>query len=193
VQILDQRRLLPGPSLVSDARFGGNTMEMSDNDKQRFFGAVSFTETPISEVHCLLEIGGRAVNLEPYGLVFLKDRLKLRNVSPVLYLNNETGAADAVFYGLFTLIAAQPAAAERVLPLVSVFGQKVRPPGAAARPPGRVDFSWEREWRHPATLGALTFNWEDVFCGLCPHSEINHFEFAYPPVKFIDPRRNMKW
>ncbi len=143
-------------------------MQMSAAERQRFFGAISFTETPISEVHCLLEIASRAVNLEPYGLVFLKDRLKHRNVSPVLYVNNETATADEVFYGLFTMIATAPAAAERLLPQIAVFGQKVRPPGAGVRPGGHVDFTWEREWRHPAALGSLTFDWDDVFCGLCP-------------------------
>jgi hypothetical protein len=192
-QILDQRRLLPGPTQVSDARFGGNTVEMTDDAKRRWFGAVSFTETPIGEAHCLLEIAGRVVNLEPYGLVFLKDRLKARNVAPVLYINNEDGTADPIFYGLFSLIATQPAAAERLLPLVSVFGQKVKPPGAVARPAGRVDFTWEREWRHPAALGAFAFAWDDVFCGFCPHDEIGHFQGKYAPIRFIDPRRNMKW
>lgn len=192
-QILDQRQLLPGSSQISDARFGGNTMDMPDETKRRFFGAICFTETPIAEAHCLLEVEGRAVNLEPYGLVFVKDRLKARNVAPVLYINNEAGTADQVFYGLFTLIASQPLAAERLLPLVSVFGLKVWPPGAPARPAGRVDFTWEREWRHPAGLGAFPFTWDDVFCGLCPHDEIAHFELMYPPIRFIDPRRNMKW
>lgn len=168
-------------------------MEMPEETRRRFFGAICFTETPISEAHCLLEIGGRTVNLEPYGLVFLKDRLKSRNVAPALYINNEAGSADTIFYGLFTLITEAAATAERLLPLVSVFGQKVWPPGAAARPAGRVDFTWEREWRHPAALGAFAFAWDDVFCGFCPHDEIENFELAYPPLKFIDPRRNMKW
>jgi hypothetical protein len=133
------------------------------------------------------------VNLEPYGLVFLKERLRERGVCPVIYLNNEKANIDAAVYALFSLKDTAPDAAEMLLPLVAVFGQKIQPPGAAARPPGRVDFTWEREWRYPAGPGPLAFTIEDVFCGLCPHDEINDFEFAHPPLKFIDPRRNMKW
>src|SRR5687767_1666727 len=88
-RILDARQLRPGETLVSDVKYGGNTMAMTDAQKRGFFSAICFTETPIGEAHCLLEIEARAVNLEPYGLVFLKDRLKTRHVSPVLYLNND--------------------------------------------------------------------------------------------------------
>jgi hypothetical protein len=95
-EILNRRQLRPGPTLVSDARFGGNTFDIPADQRHRLFGAVCFTETPVSDVHCLLEIGGRAVNLEPYGLVLLKDRLKTRGVAPVMYLNNEAGDIDAV-------------------------------------------------------------------------------------------------
>lgn len=192
-QVLSQRQLRPGPSRVSDARFGGNTVDMSPAELQRFFGAVCFTDTPLSEVHCLLEIEGRAVNLEPYGLVFLRDRLKARRVTPVMYLNNETGDIDAAMYALFGLKDLAPDAAERILPLLAVFGQKIRPPGAAARPPGRVDFTWEREWRYPAALGSFTFTVDDVFCGVCVHDQVELFERQYAPLRFIDPRRNMKW
>jgi hypothetical protein len=189
--ILNERRLVPGDSRVSDVRFGGNTNQIEADEQKRLFSAICFTETPLSEIHCLLEIGGRAVNLEPYGLVFLKTRLRTREVSPVIYINNEGGAGDDAIKALFTL---RPHAfSHRVLPLVAVFGLKVWPPGAPARPPGRVDFLWEREWRRPAALGNLEFGAEDIFCGLCPHDEIADFEIAYPPLKFIDPTRNMKW
>jgi hypothetical protein len=190
-RILDERRLIAGTSLVSDARFGGNTLEMSDGERQRLFSAICLTETPLSEVHCLLEIAARAVDLEPYGLLFIKDRLRARGVSPVIYLNNEDGGIDEAVQALFTLKAVP--AASLILPLVAVFGQKVWPPGAHARPAGRVDFLWEREWRRPPILGPLAFTHEDIFCGLCPHEEIAVFEAAYPSLKFIDPRRNMKW
>ena len=124
---------------------------------------------------------------------FLKERLKERKVSPVLYLNNTAADIDNVFYGLFSLIATSPAVAEHLLPLISVFGQKVHPMGAPVRPPGLVDFTWEREWRRPAAIGDFEFDDEDIFCGLCPHEEIANFEFAYASIRFIDPLRSMKW
>jgi hypothetical protein len=184
--ILSQRQLLPGPNPVSDTRFGSYAYyEMFPDERQRFFGAVCFTETPVSEVHCLLEISGRAVDLEPYGLLFEKDRLKKRGVAPVVYLNNETGDVRPLLATLFRLKDV-PEVAQRLLPLISTFGQKV----CAG---GQMDFTWEREWRYPAGLGPLTFSFDDVFCGLCPHEQIADFELRYWPLKFIDPLRNMKW
>jgi hypothetical protein len=73
----------------------------------RFFGAVCFTETPLSEVHCL-DIEKRTVEWEPYGVVFLKDRLLIRGVSPVLYLNKTDGTMNSVATSLFTLIESHP-------------------------------------------------------------------------------------
>lgn len=191
--ILEDHQLRPGLSSLSDARFGGNTFILDEGQRRRLFAAICFTETPVSEAHCLLEIAARAVNLEPYGLVFVKDRLKARGVCPVVYMNNEDGAMDTVIYALYSLKDTHPAAAERLLPLVAVFGQKVQSPGAAVRPPGRVDFTWEREWRYPAALGPFAFHMDDVFCGFCPHDEIDLFEADHPPLRFIDPRRSMKW
>lgn len=83
-RIIQMRALVCGPTLVSDARFGMHTSDMNDQAKRELFSAICFTETPLSEVHCLLEIAYRMVDLEPYGLVFLKDRLAMKGVSPVL-------------------------------------------------------------------------------------------------------------
>jgi hypothetical protein len=191
--IIRDRAFRPGDAEVSDVRFGGNTLPMTAEQRRRFFGGVCFTETPLSGAHCLLEIRDRAVNLEPYGLVLMKDALRARGVAPVMYLNNERGDADQVVRALFGLIDSNPGAAERLLPLITVFGLKLWPPGAAHRPAGRVDFLWEREWRYPAFQGAFEFTSADTFCGLCPHEEIDVFEAAFAPVRFIDPRRTMKW
>lgn len=191
--IIREKRLIAGAKEISDARYGGRTSRWSDDQKQRFFGAVCFSETPIAEVHCLLEIAGRAVNLEPYGLAFLKSNLSSRGVSPAVYLNNEQGKIDGVFQALFELHRTSPAAAELLLPLVTVFGLKVKGPAAEIRPGGAVDWRWEREWRLPSTLSPFGFTPEDVFIGFCPHDEIDDFERLLPGVGFIDPRRNMKW
>jgi len=191
--IVSDRRLVCGTTLVSDARFGMNTDGLADDLKRRLFCAICLTETPIGEVHNLLEIAYRGVNLAPYGLVFLKDRLEPRVVSPALYLNNVSADKDPVFQALCSLRTTHAQAAEQILPLLSVFGQKIWPPGALQRPPGEVDFRWEREWRLPYVRAPLQFGPEDVFVGLCPHGEIAHFEALLPGVGFIDPIRNMKW
>lgn len=191
--ILGQQLLACGSTLVSDARFGVYTDGLSDDLKRRLFCAICFTETPVSEIHNLLEIAYRHVRLEPYGLVFLKDRLESRGVSPVVYLNNVRGDKDPVFQALCSLRTTHAAAAAELLPLVSVFGLKIQPPGAPNRPPGEVDFRWEREWRLPYIKAPLEFNSDDVFVGLCPHGEIPQFEALLAGVGFIDPVRNMKW
>lgn len=190
-KIIDDKHLAPGVALVSDLRFGG--VDIRGNDRFRFFGATCFTETPLSEVHCLFDINYRTVNLEAYGLVLLKQNLLAQEVSPVFYLNNEQGDKDPLAQGLYQLAHTNPAVAEKLLPLFCVFGQKLRSPAAANAPIGTVDFRWEREWRQPFYRGGVTFAAEDVFVGLCPHEEIQDFEAAFPGVKFIDPQRPLKW
>jgi hypothetical protein len=191
--IIHDRRVKPGTAPVSDIRFGGFTNSMLAADVIDFFSATCFTETPLDEIHCLLEVQYRNINLEPYGLVFLKEELANKWVSPVLYLNNEAGDKNQVVQDLFELSQSSPLTARKLLPLFAVFGQKIHPPGANVAPVGRIDFRWEREWRQPAYKGGVEFSDDDVFVGLCPHEEIGHFETLFPPVSFVDPRRPMKW
>jgi hypothetical protein len=190
-KIIGDKRIAPGAALVSDLRFGG--IDIPTSERPRYFGATCFTETPLSEVHCLFDISYRTVNLESYGLVLLKQNLLAQEVSPVFYLNNERADKDALTQVLYQLAHTNPEVAEKLLPLFCVFGQKLRSPAAAAAPIGTVDFRWEREWRQPFYRGGVTFAAEDVFVGLCPHEEIRDFEEAFPDVKFIDPQRPLKW
>jgi hypothetical protein len=191
--IIASKELIPGASLVSDARFGLRTASLSDEQKKRSFSAICFTETPLNEIHCLLEISSRKVALAPFGLVFMKNALMKLGVSPVLYLNNLNADKDAIIKALCSLRESHPAEAEQLLPLLAIYGQKLQPPGARTRSAGIIDFQWEREWRYPAVGGNLHFAEQDVFVGLCPHDEIAAFERLFPPVGFVDPRRNMKW
>lgn len=183
--------MIAGLSEISDARFAIYTADMKSEDKRKYFGAISFTETPLSEVHCLLEIDKRSVNLEPYGLVFIKDRCALRGVNPVLYINNILGDKQKLLSALGSLISTKPEAAAQVLPLLAVFGKKITPPGSVEIE-GEVDFRWEREWRYVPAKGPYTFTEADVFIGLCPDKDIPEFDALWQPVEFIDPRRNMK-
>ncbi|MBD3205787.1 hypothetical protein GF319_05510 [Candidatus Bathyarchaeota archaeon] len=192
-KILDTYQLIPGGGLVSDVRYGRRTTDISQQDLKRYFGAICFTETPLNEVHCLLDISYRNINLSPYGLVFLKDRLIEKGVGPVLYINNVNADMDDVFTALSTLLESHPNEAKKILPMFSVFGQKIHPPGADGRPSGLVDFRWEREWRYPSAYGNLDFTAKDVFIGLCPHEKISYFDSLFNGIDFIDPCRNMKW
>ncbi|HLG94643.1 MAG TPA: hypothetical protein VI546_07390 [candidate division Zixibacteria bacterium] len=193
LSILREKKLICGSTQVSDARFGRYTLDMTDEDRKLFFSAICFTETPLNEIHCLLEIAYRQIDLEPYGLVFLKERLQDCGISPVLYLNNEQGDKDPVIRSLCSLIDTQPEPAAKFLPLLAVFGQKLTAPGALPSSDPKVDFRWEGEWRLPSVNGSLQFDLQDVFIGLCPHDEIDEFEAILPPLKFVDPTRNMKW
>jgi hypothetical protein len=192
-KIIDERKLIASEHEISDVKYGGNTTNILPTDKKKYFGAVCFTETPLNEVHCLLDISYRGIDLSRYGLVFVRDRLQKKGVCPVLYVNNENGDMDGVFRSLFSLIDSHPDEAARVLPLFAVFGQKIQAPGVSVRPLGSIDFRWEREWRYPPIAGELRFGEEDVFIGLCPDEETDHFEGLFPTVGFVDPQRNMKW
>ena len=189
--IIREKQLKSGKNPVSDARFG---RRISDDERLKYFGAVCFTETPLNEVHCLFNIAYRQINLKPYGLVFLKHKLKEKGVSPVLYINNEEGDKLDCIKALCSLIETHPEEAQQILPLISVFGKKFYP----INNEDRVDFLWEREWRYPYSRGPFQINADDVFIGLCPHEEINEFEKLFgeifsEKVPFIDPMRNMKW
>lgn len=191
-KIVEERKLVAGSDRISDARFAIRTVGMSEEDKRKFFGAVCFTETPLNEVHCLFEIKNRAVNLRPYGLVFLKQPAIARGVEPVFYINNIKGDKLDVLKALCSLIRTNPVSAARILPLISIFGKKITPPGASAVG-GEVDFRWEREWRYVPANGPYELKQDEIFMGLCPHDEIEEFEGLWNPIEFIDPTRNIKW
>lgn len=157
-----------------------------------YFSAVSFTETPLNEVHTLLEIGGRAYDLQPYGIAFLKERLMKRGASPVFYVNNLKGDKDHIVEALCDLIDKNRILAAKILPYIAVFGKKLTPFVGAA-PGGMIDFRWEREWRYTSRSRYLKFSKRDVFIGLCPHNERDYFKRRIPWLDFIDPRRSMKW
>jgi len=189
--ILNTQQLEYKNNSFSDARFG-YPQERIETVGHRFFSAVSFTETPINEIHNLLEIANRQVELRPYGLVFLKDKLKIKGVSPVLYLNNFNADKITLVKALCSLIDTAPDRAEQILPYISVFGKKLLPI-KGTRVHDDIDFTWEREWRFSSRTHSFDFNYDDVFVGLCPHNEIDDFEASFPPLLFIDPIRNMKW
>lgn len=191
--IISEKALRALSYKVSDARFGMNTLPMTDDNKKKYFGAICFTETPINEIHCLLDIGGRTVHLRPYGLVFIKENLQKKGISPVFYINNENEDKNEVIQTLCSLIDSNSSVAAEILPLVAVFGRKIRPLGAEEFASEEYDFRWEREWRYPFSRGALNFSHEDVFIGLCPHDKISDFEAKFENVEFIDPMRNMKY
>lgn len=195
-KIIAEKVLRAGDNPVSDARFGINTIDWTPEKKKKYFGAVCFTETPLNEIHCLLEIEYRNINLEPYGLVFLKGNLQKLGVSPAFYLNNFLNDKNEVIQKIcISLIESEEAA--KFLPLFANFGIKLTAPNAKAQNE-EINFMWEREWRFPSIYNDLPINPSDIFVGLCPDSEIDYFEnltfeIFSQKIGFVDPQRNMKW
>jgi hypothetical protein len=191
--IIDDGCLKCSLNPISDVRFGIHFSEVNDLTADGFFSAICFTETPLNEIHSLLEIENRQIDLAPYGLVFLKENLANKGVSPVLYINNKNGDKDPVFVALGSLTSSHRDEALELLPLFAVYGKKIKGVGAGRHSPGKNEFIWEREWRYPFVKGDLEFSEEDVFIGLCPHEQIDDFEGLCSNIKFVDPTRNMKW
>lgn len=194
-KIIAERKLeWKDDGFLSAAKYGISERDYNSVDK-KFFGATCFTETPLNEVHCLLDIPGRQVNLDPFGLVFLKKKLTPKGVAPAIYLNNTKGDKDQIVRALCALIKSNAVVAKEVLPLITFFGKKLIRPGEAeeSTPVGEMDFYWEREWRLPSCKSPLCFDETDVFLGLCQHEEIGKFEGLFDSVRFIDPRRPVKW
>jgi hypothetical protein len=190
--ILDSQSLIYGPVPFSDARYGLDLSFLTPAVKLNFFSAISFTETPLPEIHNLLDIARRQTDLKPYGLVFIKSKLKSKGVSPVVYINNMNGDKDHVVRALCSLIHSDSQAAMQILPLIAIFGRYLKPVGGTYHE-GDVDFTWEREWRFVSGDHKFKFDREDVFVGLCPHDEISFFESKFDWLSFIDPMRNVKW
>lgn len=199
-KILEEQKLIPGNSNSppSIASFG---LENFSRDSQsakfswnktwgKAFRAVCFTETPLEEIHCLLDIQKRSVDLEPYGLVFWKDILERKGVQPAIYLNNYLGDKHLLIKALVEASETNKVIREEFLPLLTMFGRKVDPGCGSSQKNNGVNFYWEREWRYPSCRGNFEFDWDDVCLGLCPHGRIQAFEQAFS-LTFIDPRRNL--
>jgi hypothetical protein len=165
-----------------------NTKKSLGTPMEQFFAAICVTETPLESIHCLIEIQGRQVNLEPFGIVFLKGKLKEKNFHPALYFNNSgRGHLDPIFKAFGKIVLTDPEEAKEFFPLITTFGHMI---GSGS---GKHDFYWEREWRRPFCQGDFIFSLEDdVFCGLCPDEDISFFEGKYE-IPFIDPKRPPSW
>jgi hypothetical protein len=145
-------------------------IDLLENTIKNKFKVACFTETPIDQIEVLLEkVQGRNMVLSPYGLIFKKDYISKNGGNQVFYITEELSrplwtiydkAVDSNFPDTFC----------RLLALIN-------------RCDDKIDFHWEREWR---VVGNLKFDYEDIYCGICPESEIQCFESNYS-VTFIDP------
>jgi len=181
-KIIRDRELIASEIAMSDSRF----FIYSPQQRKDYCRAISFTETPLNEIHSFLKIIGRSCDFQPYGLVFIKKKLREKGVSPVFYINNEKYDKLEVVEALCQLRNFTPEHAKQILPLLSTFGKQLRRDE-------KINFLWEREWRYPGINGNLEFDEDDVFVGICPHDDISRFQSLFPVVPFVDCQRNMKW
>jgi hypothetical protein len=192
--IIEEKELRQSDNRISDARFGIDLRTIHNEDEKKdLFCAICFSETPLNEIHSLLEVNNRKVDLQPYGLVFEKEKLAKKNVAPVFYIYNEEDSKKEVLKALCALREEHLPEAKHILPLIAIFGHKVTGCNARNRQNGKINLYWEREWRYPHFFGNLSFDADDVFIGLCSHKEIPDFEAEFSPITFVDPTRNMKF
>lgn len=91
-----------------------------------------------------------------------------------------------------TLLDAIPTSAicqnmKHMMPFIEGFG----PPWFQSQfSPQEIDFRWEREWR---VAGDFGFEIPDIAYGICPVSEIPHFEaITGNTIPFVDPTQHME-
>lgn len=149
-----------------------NVLKPENANMQSYFYVVCFTETPLDQIEVLLQpLKGRWTQHqpEPYGLVFEKSFIKEHGGNHVFYMTKEIAEPLSDLYDKQkTQVNSKEC---RLLALTSLCEKK-------------NDWHWEREWR---IVGNLGFDYNDIFCGLCPESDIAYFENKYEGVKFISP------
>lgn len=109
---------------------------------------VCFTEVPPTEIRWMAQdIAGRSEQFRPYGLVFDKQRMRLRDVNPVWYLDATQGHDWVLAKAMDELLGAAVTEEQafcahhgaRLFPFVESMG---------TGDDWQREFWWEREWRH---------------------------------------------
>ncbi len=163
-RILDQKKLI---AYNHYCLFSPSLKNSNDASLQNKFNVVCFTETPIDQIDILLSrVKGRNIKLEPYGLVFKKGYIKKSVGNPVFYVTKKIAKPLWKLYEYYRTDEVC-----KLLALVNLYDEK-------------MDFHWEREWR---IVGNLEFDFNKIYCGLCPQDDIDEFERSYAPTKFISP------
>lgn len=137
--------------------------------------SVCFSEIPLTHIKYALEMPGRDIKFEPYGLVFTQEYLQSRGANPVMYLN--TYLSEEIKNAITDLINKPElrSSIEKIIAFFDTFGMD----GGQKT----YDFFWEREWRF---RGDLDFDYSDVLLGICKDEDIAFFSEKYP-IKFISP------
>ena len=162
-------------------------LKKEDDVLQENFHVVCFTETPLDKIHHLLDISNRKVELKPYGLVFLKDRVKERRGNPVFYVYDENRPLKRFLMEKYFefLDFYKSSGGLNDFHTLGAFVNIVK---------NGHDFHWEREWR---VKGSFKFKLHEVFAVIAPEddhdalrSEIQLEDIEY--CLFLDPEWNMQ-
>lgn len=143
-------------------------------DIQKKFYSTCFTETPLENIKYLLDIRGRQVNLQPYGLVFLKQTLLEKGGNPAIYTFQE----DLKNY------------------FIKMYDNNINPHfGSLINVvKDKHDFYWEREWR---INGDFNFNCFNIIAIIAPeekHESIRQSlkDSVIKKIIIIDPKWSYK-
>lgn len=160
-------------------------LRIEDLKLQKRFHVACFTETPLEKIHLLTDIARRTVNLEPYGLVFLKDKIRKMRGNPVLYVYEENYLMTDYLmteYEYFIRIFNEDGTVGNFFTLGALVNIVKK----------GHDFHWEREWR---VRRRLKFEWYDIYAVIAPEEDHSYIRRRIPGqqieyIPFIDPTWN---
>lgn len=151
-------------------------LKYPDEFKKRFH-TVCLTETPLHQIRILASDIKRKVMLQPYGLVFLKDKLLQKAANPAIYLSSKCHGFDNLLITEFNnffkyLDKAQKENEEKKLDFTKkqkeYFLKKIYYFSLINKIGENYDFNWEREWR---INGDLNFEYTDIIAIVAKDSE----------------------
>lgn len=165
---------------------GNQTLNQNSQVQRSRLKSSCFTETPIDHVYLqTLNIQGRQLHFQPYGLAFSENVVRSKGGNPIFYIDTTNQNIRAALDAIPTSSLCQ--AMQPIMPFIEGFG----PPWfQSSFGPSEVDFRWEREWR---VVGDFNFQIADIAYGLCPENEIPHFEaMTGYTIPFVDPTQHME-
>jgi hypothetical protein len=184
--MLEARSAFGAFNLKVPLRRGDGTMTNPGSRVDRnWLLSVCFTETPLAQIHFQVkEVLGRRLDFKPYGLAFFEQSLRAKGGNPVFYFNSENEQIVSTLNNMATSEDCHKF--KSILPLYEAFGPRLFKRNALQQRE-IVDFRWEREWR---INGNFMFSSSDIAFGICPLSEIEHFQtITKNSVIFVDPTR----
>lgn len=152
-----------------------NQMGFND-DLKKEFNTVCFTETPLTQIKQLASaIKGRRIQLQPYGLVFWKEKLFNKGASPAIYINAKGTPIDKflledfdrLFENITTLHKFKKCQKEHHTNIIHYYS-------LINMVNDKHNFLWEREWRYH---GMFMFEYIDLVAIIAKNPDSFEEEF----------------